>query len=237
MKHICIFLAFNNFEHIKLSFESMYLDNIDFFVIENPSENSEKIKEFFLTKKLKGYIQFEKNIAANAVNIFIRDFYSLLEQYDIITITDGDLYLADARDCFKEIIDNLNYPNVIISSANLFKENYYNLKNPIIGIDNYIKKYKDSQIESKPTYANTANNLITLKKENLSILKNIYYLDSNISRKVNSLNKKWASTTKNIVYHLTWDLYSQNTEYYKWKLKVFPYIWKIVEESKYIKII
>ena len=39
-KHICIFQAFEQVEIIKQSFESMYLDSVDFFVIENKSKNS-----------------------------------------------------------------------------------------------------------------------------------------------------------------------------------------------------
>lgn len=47
MKHICVFLAYQNIEHIKTSFESMYLDSVDYFIVENFSENSDSIKEFF----------------------------------------------------------------------------------------------------------------------------------------------------------------------------------------------
>ena len=100
MKHICVFLAYQNFEHIKMSFESMYLDSIDYFIIENKSDKSNEIRNFFESKKLKGYIQFQKNIAANAVNIFIKDFYNLLMEYDVITITDGDLYVYNIQDAF-----------------------------------------------------------------------------------------------------------------------------------------
>ena len=55
-----------------------------------------------------------------------------------------------------------------------------------------------------PDIGHTANNLVTLKKENLFILKDIYYLDSNIKIKVQSLNKTWVRTSKNKAYHLTW---------------------------------
>ena len=34
-KHICVFLTFQNFEHVKLSFESMYVEAIDFFIVKN----------------------------------------------------------------------------------------------------------------------------------------------------------------------------------------------------------
>ena len=53
MSHICVFLAFQNVEIIKTSFDSMYVEGVDYFIVENPSENSKQIEEYFKTKKLK----------------------------------------------------------------------------------------------------------------------------------------------------------------------------------------
>ena len=77
-KHICILICFNNLEHIKQCYESLYNKNIDFFIIENYSDNSEKIKEFFIDKNIIGYIQFEKNISHKAVSTFITDYENIL---------------------------------------------------------------------------------------------------------------------------------------------------------------
>ena len=87
-KHICILFCFNNVDHIITCYESLQIDNVDFFVIENKSENSDLISTYFKTKPLTGYLQFNSNISNNAVTIFLKDFRSLLEQYDYITITD-----------------------------------------------------------------------------------------------------------------------------------------------------
>lgn len=83
----------------------------------------------------------------------------------------------------------------------------------------------------------TANNLVTLKKENLFLLKDIYYLDSNIKRKIEILNKKWVHTNKNIAYHLTWDLYRPGNDYYEFKVKNYRNIWHIKKESNYNKLV
>ena len=47
MKHIIVFLAFENLDIVKTSFDSIKTANADFFVIENHSENSHLIKEYF----------------------------------------------------------------------------------------------------------------------------------------------------------------------------------------------
>ena len=119
MKHILVFFAFRNTEDIKTSFDSLYLDTIDYFVVENKSEFSDEIEKYFSTKRLKGYIQFEKNIASNAMTIFVRDFFKFLSEYDIITLTDGDLYFYDIKSTLDEIISNLDYPKALVSSAAL----------------------------------------------------------------------------------------------------------------------
>jgi hypothetical protein len=238
-KHICVFLAFQNFEHVKLSFESMYVEGIDFFIVENYSSSSNEIKNFFISKKniLKGYIQFEENIAANAINIFIRDFYLLLKEYEYITITDGDLYLYDAASFFEEILHNLKFPNAMISSGDLFRENNYILPKPIVGIDNYIQKCKLRNFPYKPIIQNTANNLLTFRSTDLDYIKNLHYIDTNIYKKVKELNRLWVHTNKNIAYHLTWDLYREGEKYYAWKKAVIKKIWQITKESKYTKIV
>lgn len=237
MKHLCILIVYNNTEHIKLCFESIYQDDIDFFIIENKSENTEKIKEYFLKKKLKGYILFDKNIAANAMNIFIKDYYNLMKEYDFITLTDGDLYVYDKTSLFNELRDNLNNENVIISSADLYLQNNYNREDRIIGIEFYINEMKKRKVENGCIFKHTANNFITLKKENLLLLKDIYYLDTNLKNKVNNTGKFWVASKNNLVYHLTWDLYFDGNPYYEFKKNNLTEIWKITEISTYQKLI
>lgn len=235
-KHLCVVIVYNNVEHIKMSFDSFYNENIDFFIIENISNNSDEIEKYFLTKKLVGYIRFNKNIAANAFNIFIKDYYDFINKYNIVTFTDGDLYVYNNNSLFEELIENLNAENVIISSANLYRKNYYHLKDKEIGIDKYINNMKNRNIKNGFNISNTANNFITLETKNIFLLKDIYYLDSNIRRKIEEINKLWVSTKNNIIYHLTWDLYEDGNEYYEFK-KNNKLIWRITESSNYIKII
>jgi hypothetical protein len=236
MKQLCVVRVYNNVEHIKISFDSFYNENVDFFIVENCSKNSDEIEKYFLTKKLVGYIRFDKNIAANAFNIFLKDYYEFINDYDIITFTDGDLYVYNYNSLFEELINNLNNDNVIISSANLYRLNYYNLLNKEIGVDKYIEFMKNREVENGYIISNTANNFITLKRENIYLLKDINFIDSNIRNKIKEINKLWVSTKNNILYHLTWDLYVDGNEYYEFK-KNNKLIWRITEYSNYKKII
>jgi len=233
MKHICVFLAFKNIEHIKLSFDSMYHDDVDFFIVENHSENSNGIYEYFKTKKLVGYIKFNENIAANAMNVFFKDYKDLLLNYDFITMTDGDLYVYNIKETFDEIRSALDRNVCSIASAALYMGNWYSVRNNnrMIGIEHYIKFMEKNTIPFGCVGGSTSGYLMTVRKGNLHIFENIHFIDTNILNKVNSLGLSWYKTNKNLVYHLTWDLYVEGNEYFEWKKKVYPGIWDLREDD------
>jgi hypothetical protein len=211
-KHICILICFNNLEHIKQCYESLYNKNIDFFIIENYSDNSEKIKEFFIDKNIIGYIQFEKNISHKAVSTFITDYENILNKYDYITFSDCDLTVENSEKTFQEIIKNLEFSNVIISCVDLTMTNLPKIP----GSSSWVPaplNITDDYIEGA-----SGVHLMTLKNENLWLVKNTTFLDSNIRTSVYSKKKKWVKTIKNKAYHLTWDLYFEGSDYYKYKL-------------------
>lgn len=237
-KHICIFLAFQEFDIIRQAFESNYIDDIDFFIIENKSKNSDKIKNYFLNKNLIGYIQFEKNISFNAMNIFINDYFEFLKEYDYITFTDGDLFLYNAKDTFQELIYILNNFNSTFVSVPLYLDNHYKSKNRIIGIDRYndIMKLRYEKINYSYLNGHTSNTFITLKNKDLYLIKDIKYIDMYLKKKLDSLNLKWLKIQKNKAYHLTWDLYQEGNKYFEWKKQVIFNIWTDIRFSKYNKI-
>ncbi len=224
-EHICVFLAFDNVDIISRSFNSMYHESIDFFIVENPSKDSEKISEFFKDKKLVGYIKFEENIAANAINVFIKDYKELLLKYNYITITDGDFYVYDIIATINEIKCGLNEGYGIVS-ADLYKDNNYALGNKrIVGIDKYIEFSLNSKTNVWCVEGVTGGSLITIKSENLYFFEGIHFIDTIICEKIYGLKQKWGKTSKNLLYHLTWDLYVEGNEYYTWKKSVYPNIW------------
>jgi hypothetical protein len=242
-KQLIVFLCFNNVDHIKQSFDSMYCDDIDYFVVENISNYSEEIKNYFLDKKktcnsIVGYIQFQKNISGNAINVFIRKYGDFLRKYEYITFTDGDYYVYDIKSTIQEILLAFNHPDCAISSADLYQGNQLNNPNKMVGT-----QYYDEFMKSRSGL--TLNNIIgigipslmTLQKKDLYILESIYYYDGNIRNKVRDVGKQWYITTKNLTYCLTCDISYAGHPYFDWKRSVGYAIWQITEEANYIEII
>ena len=235
MSHICVFIAFQEVDIIKRSFESLYMEGVDYFIVENRSENSKEIEEYFKTKKLKGYIQFEKNIANKAIQTFIQDFMPLLKWYDYITITDGDLYSYDIDIAFKEIKENLEKPNAVLASSGLWLGNMYNrpVSDRLIGTHHYDSYMSNQDVELGGTEMHTGGYLMTVKKENLKYLVVDNFLDSNIKGQIYADKKLWIRSKYSDLYHLTWDLYIDGNPYYEWKKSVYPAIWTQPKTSKY----
>jgi hypothetical protein len=241
MKHIIVFLAFENLDIVKTSFDSIKTANADFFVIENHSENSHLIKEYFSGENLIGYIQFEKNARANALNVFVRDYYDLLSKYDFITITDGDIFVYDIKETFGEIISAFNHPQCYVSGVSLYSgNNYLNIgSNRIVGIQPYIDHMMSKvNIESASTFGKTGCVLLTFSNKTLFLIKDIHFIDTNIFNKANRNGGVSFKTTKNLAYHLTWDLYFDGNPYYENKKKNLVEIWAYSDEDfKYNKIV
>ena len=118
-EHVCILLCFMNYEHIKTCFDSIYSPNVDYFVLENKSKNSELISEYFLNKPLKGYLQFEENIADNAMKVFLAENEPLLRQYKYVTLSDCDLYVENIESTWQEIRKILEMPGIGICAIDL----------------------------------------------------------------------------------------------------------------------
>jgi len=210
-KHICILICFHNIEHIKQCYESLSNPEIDFFIIENKSENSNEIQKYFNKRDIIGYIQFEDNITFKAVEIFIKDYYSLLQQYDYITISDCDLKISDSKNTFLEIIENLNLDNVGVSCIDLSLENFpYNIEGSNTWLPKPIKETK------KYIECATGIHLCTIKKENLYLFQQTF-IDNYIFQKVYNNSMIWVKTVKNKATHLTWDLYYDGNSYLEFK--------------------
>lgn len=239
---LIVSIVFQEIDIIKKSFNSIYNSDFDYFIIENKSNNSDEISKYFLNNNFNnivGYICFNENISATAVNVFLRDFHSLIKQYEYLIITDGDFYIYDIKDLINENIKAFNNTNCYISSTSLFLENNYtNNKNRIIGIDNYIKKQKlRNHINHSHKIGITSACFLTFKTSNIEFLKQIHFIDTNIHKKVNQIGGIWLVSQKNQTYHLTWDLYVEGNPYYEWKKQVINDIWKPKPECDYIKYI
>jgi hypothetical protein len=224
-KHLIVFLAYQHFDIVKESFESISEVDADIFIVENKSDCSKQISDYFTDKNHKGYIQFHTNIANSAISIFIDKFWNILTEYEYITITDGDLYVYDVNDMFAEIFDALKNKQVLLSSADLWQGNHY-LNNVRLGFDDFLNESKNNQTKFGSVSGHTGNFFVTIRNENLNLLKQRkLYLDSYLAEVVNSNNGYWYKTNKNKIYHLTWDLYFEGNPYFDFKKQVYDKIW------------
>lgn len=212
-KHICILWCYNNTEHIKQCFESACLPTIDYFVVENKSPNSAEISGYFLSKRLAGYIQFEENIADNAVTIFFNKFRLLLSSYEYITFTDCDLRLDDAADAFNEIYGILDHKEVGVCAINLKLSNFpHNIAKPSDWLPPVIGEAIDY------TEVPTGSHFATLKRANAGIFfLATKAIDGEFRKGCAKVGLKWVRTKRNSAYHLTWDYYHPGHPYYDFR--------------------
>lgn len=230
--HLCILWCFNNHEHIKQCFESIYMDNKDYFIVENISPNSPIIEEYFKKQRIAGYIQFEKNIGDNAVKIFLHDFQLFVKQYPYVTFSDGDILLQDATKTFQEIWQILQHPGIGVCTVDLKMDNFpHQIAKPSDWLPSPVSVGAD-YIECQ-----TGAHLMTLNRSNLDILFNAPKAIDNCFRMACASKRlKWVKTKVNKAYHLTWDYYVKGHPYYEFR-KNNPNIFNQKNICNYRKIV
>jgi hypothetical protein len=257
-KHLIVFLAFREVDVIKKSFESIEDVSSDIFVIENKSENSLEIEEYFKSKSksLIGYIQFNENTENSSIPLFNKAFKDLVISYEYITYTDGDLYSYDAEEMFREILEAFKNPRVMVSSSavwggnysfinskeyiDIIKKNKSNLKPLELrkGFEDFLSEQKDNNRDfgskNYPVSLSTGHFFVTLRNQDLNHIFDLeVYMDAYIYRKVTELKKEWHITNRNISYHMSWDLYYKGSPYYEWKRENKDTIWQFAKESDF----
>ena len=232
-KHLIVFLAYKHLDIVSKSFESIKDVDADIFIVENQSENSTLIADYFEDKNHIGYIQFHENVANSSMSIFIADYWILIEQYEYVTFTDGDLFVYDSKAMFDEIFDAFKDPQVIVSSADLWQGNNY--QNAVrLNTDDFLQEMSSNQSGFGSVQGHTGNFFITVKHQDINIFRlNKLYLDSFLAETVNGLNRSWYKVNRNKVYHLTWDLYVEGNPYFEFKKEVFNKIWFKEHHSGY----
>ena len=232
-KHLIVFVAYQHLDIISKSFESIKDVDADIFIVENQSENSREIADYFEDKNLVGYIQFHENIANSCMSIFIAHYWELIQQYEYVTLTDGDLYVHDAKAMFNEIFDAFKNPEVIISSADLWQGNNYT-NSVRLDLERFVNESKCNRALFGSIQGHTGNFFITIKQQDINLVRqNKIYLDSFLAESVNAMNRTWFKVNRNKVYHLTWDLYYDGNPYFEFKKEVFNKIWFKEHHSGY----
>ncbi len=213
MSHIVVFQAFYTLDHIRQSFESMQTEGVDYYVLENLSPYSDSIRDYFMTKNLKGYIQFEENIGSNAMNIFLRDKWDILKGYDLITITEGDLYIYNIRSLIEEVRMGLTMPNVKVSAAGLYYGNTPDSgTSRQIGLDYYLNQQVSAANNPLGNgYGGGGVHFLTFTRDTIDCIRGTYFNDWAIYEAVNRAGRG-VHTNRNKAYHLTWDLLNLQPE-------------------------
>ena len=218
-KHIVVLFCYKNIDHIIKCYDSLKNNDIDFFVVENYSDNSPLIESFFKNENIVGHILFKENITNNAIEVFIKDYFDLLKEYPLITITDCDLFSSNSNLLFQEIYSILEDSDVGVCCSKLNLENLPNVP----GSNNWVPKEK--KITEKYIETGSGIHMMTLTQKNLNLIKEVKFLDQNLIKIIKNNNLKWVTTLKNEVVHLTWDLYYPGNEYYNFKVINKPTLW------------
>lgn len=211
-KTLCVLNTFFNHEHIIKCFESIYSEDVDYFILENKSKYSSLIESYFSNKRIIGYLQSEENITYGTVNYFYKEYRDLINQYEYFTITDGDLLVDDVKSMYSEIFNILNQKNVMVCCVDLHKDNLPKIN----GSETWIPDCET--IDNLYKKCDSGTHMMTFKKENFNVFLDIKTMfDTHIHQHVKEKNGVSAKTLINKAKHLTWDYYYDGNEYYEWK--------------------
>jgi len=213
-KILCVLNTFFNYEHIKECFDSLYTDKVDFFILENKSKYSNLIESYFEDKNVIGYLQAEDNVTHGTVDYFLKNYLDLIQEYDYLTITDGDLLVDNIDSLYSEIISILDENRVLVCCVDLLSVNL-----PVDFLPEAINWIpKSTIINNKFLHGFSGTHMLTIKKENIQLLTSINkFIDVEVQKNVTLNNGLWAKTLLNKAKHLTWDYDYEGNEYYDWK--------------------
>jgi hypothetical protein len=210
------------------------LNDIEFWVVENNSNSSKHIQEYFKgTGKIRRYFYFKENITCNAIKRIITEFKTEIEEFDFFTMTDCDLLVDNAEEAFNEIRKNAAFEEVAFSCIDLKMKNFpHNIPGswewlpPVIGqTEEYIE-------------CPTGAHLMTIRKGMLDFMLDVPHMtDALMWQNAYLRNKKWVKTINNKAYHLTWDLYTPDNLYFKEKAAMTHESWYHDKMCEYVEVI
>lgn len=225
----CIVLVYYSTEVIKksLDFITKASDKLDIIVLENRSENTEKLIKPYLSKlleckKISMYVEFLDNITNNALEEFFDTNIIDLNAYENIIITDGDV-LGDSNEWISEEENILkNNPEVLVCGVDLKTDNL-----PLETFEE-APKWVPKIINSYDDYSECPTGMQLLMVRTKIMPGFFDYMERKEEKFKDSamfdyfydeLNKKWGKTKINRVQHLTWTIYGDlDDPYTKYKL-------------------
>jgi hypothetical protein len=224
-------LAYRNFDIIKTTLDCLsgYSDKADIFVIDNKSQNSEStilpyVNGLIAEGRLRGVFAFDENIAANAYELAFDSGILNLDAYKYVVVTDLDLRVGPGW-----LEDHLSIletcPEVFSVSVPLSMENippHLLDKYPVPG------KTTDCYEEFRPGV-----HLTTFRgKEFARFLEwrrlfGFFFADRYIEAFGTHIEGKLTTQSRRfLAYHLTWDIFGKDGEYYSEKYKAGATLWR-----------
>lgn len=233
----CYVLIFDQVEIIQksLNFLGKYADKLDIIVIENPSDNTPKIKRFVnkLGKDglVKRYYLMDNNVTGRAMKLVLDKERFLILQHNYVILTDGDLTVEDTHWLQEQKKIMSRNRDVFACGVSL------DMSNLPLSTFPHANDWIPADMSTQKNYyeAFTGTHLLMLRSKDLFACTD--WLAENSLASVDGTfhkycyeeaGKKWARTKKAKAYHLTWDLYAdKNHPYTKFKLS------KSVQETWY----
>ncbi|MDB5177149.1 MAG: hypothetical protein JWN75_817 [Candidatus Saccharibacteria bacterium] len=232
----CYVLIFDQVDIIKksLNFLSSHANSLDIIVIENPSNNSPKIKKIVdkLGKEglIKRHYLMDKNVTSAAVKTVLDEEKSYILKHKYILLTDGDITVDDSHWLQEQRKILSRNREVLACGVSLDMSNLPLSTFP--EANNWIPP--DINVKRDYFEALTGGHLVLVRSKILFtytdwLSKNdLSFVDGNFHKYCYEVvGKKWARTKKAKAYHLTWDLYADLSHpYTKFKLsKSFHDTW------------
>ena len=206
---------FFNDDHVFQFFNSIERSYIDYVILENSSKNSGKIEDFFKNKKILNHFRSEENITHGTVDYFLKNYQELINSYNYLILTDGDILVYDIDSYLQEAKSILQRPEVYVCAITLDLENLprqYHPESP-----GWIPS--GPVIDNTYVRAPTGTHMLVIKKQHFHILFQMdRMIDSEFHSKICENGGTWARTILNKGKHLTWDYYYPGNEYYEWKI-------------------
>jgi len=210
---LCVINSFYNYEHIAVFFDSIYVDYIDYVVLENYSKNSDQIKDYFKGKRIITHLRSEENVTHGTMDYFLENYKELIKEYEYLILTDADLLVEDIDSYIDEAKSVLDMEKVMVCGISLCLNNL-----PLDHHPESINWVPKGVVYNKYIISVTGTHMLLIKNKDLNVLfelKNI--IDSSLWEKVCEKDGLWVRTLKNKAKHLTWDYYYPGNEYYEYK--------------------
>ena len=227
-KMLILMHAFFNYDFIERTINSIYNQNnkdidIDIIFLETESKYSNKIKKLANKYKIYKHFFIKDNTSAN-FTIFSRDYKSIINKYDFIALTEGDVVLD--KNSLTEAFYIINKYNMPFCAIDLYTNlpKYKNIQDkintwiskPIIEKDyNIIKTGVQFMIFKKNIYNKLIDDLTNKKLISPIALgvSNFHGLsDSNIHLFLKLNNYKSIATKYNKLDHIGWEPNIFNTK-------------------------